>query len=249
MATPTDTPRSWVSALAVGVFAVGAAGLLGVAPLWSLIAGVLITAAAWDTFPRWSPWLRRHLSAKVTAMARRPRLAVAIILIAPPLAISAAWDQAHPTTVWIPLALMVGPYVAFHVHAFASRDSDRPTARWWWAWLPLASILVVFFAVGGPFRARWAYCQSRLTAAVTAGEPVEIANTGRFCWHDATERTVDGERRLYFGGADDGDGSGLVYSPTGAIEQSAGLALLRDLGGGWYYFEEGSIVRGFWFDG
>lgn len=248
---PATAPCSWAAAVALGIFAVGAAGVLDTAPFWSLCWGIATVSVARFGLPDPMPRLLAWTQNDSPRWSQHPRAAVTLLFVAPPLALTAAWEVASPTVLWSPWALVWGVPVGLFVYGYALRRGGgiRPQ-RWWWVWLPLASLVILFFAVGGPFRVRWAYCESRLTAAVTAGTPVDIPSTGRFCWHDAVERTVDGERRLYISGADDdGDGKGLVHSPSGAIERAAGFSLLSELGDDWYYFEEGSPAKGFWFDG
>lgn len=248
--TTPDRPCSWPAALAIGTFTVGVVGVLRFSPFWALVSGLASVFAVRSGLPDPMPRLLAWTHTDTPRWTKHPRVAVAAFFIMPPLALTAAWAAAQPTTLWSPWALIYGVAVGLHVYGYAlHRGGGTRPRRWWWVWLSMASLVILFFAGGGPFRARWAYCESRLTAAVTADEPVDIPTTGRFCWHDAVERTVDGERRLYISGADDGDGTGLVYSPAGEIEHSPGLELVRSLGGGWYYFEEGSAVKGFWFDG
>ena len=93
-------------------------------------------------------------------------------------------------------------------------------------------------------------------ATVAAHQVVgfDDAAAGRWCWPDADARTVDGDLRLYTDVDDSPDapadsGSGLVYSPTAAVEQAGNIRVLVPLGSDWYWFETGSPVRDFWFDG
>ena len=240
---------SWPASLAIGSFVVGVAGVLDTAPFWAICCGLAAVLVVHFNLPDPMPRLLTWTHTDAPRWTNHPRIVITVFFVLLPLSLTAAWAAASPSQLWNPWALFYGLPVGLHVFAFSLRrgGGSRPQ-RWWWIWLPLASLVILFFAVGGPFRARWAYCESRLTAAVSAGEPVEIHSTGRFCWHDAVERTVDGERRLYISGADEeGDGEGLVHSPSGAIERAPGIEMLRSLGGGWYYFEEGSPEKGFWF--
>jgi hypothetical protein len=129
------------------------------------------------------------------------------------------------------------------------RAIGRPI-RWFRAWLVVCLAVGLFHTFGGPFHARWAYCESRLTDAVTTHSPIDSDSVGWLCWPDTNERVVDDETRLYFdGGVNSTSGSGLVYSPDGTIEHAGGLKALRDLGDGWYWFETGSVLRNIWIDG
>lgn len=242
-----DRHYTWPASLTIGVAAVGILGVLGTAPFWALCGGVAAAASAHYSLPDQSVRLLQ-LAGRAPGSLNVERAIIVLLFLAPLIALSTAWGAATPRLLWSPWWLVYGVGFGFFAYAFALRrgGGERPQ-RWWWAWLPLAILVVGFFAVGGPFRVRWAYCEARLTDAVVAGEVIEIANTGRFCWHDTEQLTVDGERRLYFGSVN--DANGLVYSPAGAIEESDGIRLLRELGGGWYYFEEGSAVHDFWFDG
>jgi hypothetical protein len=248
-AEPPSTHFSWGASLAIGVFVVGVIGALQIAPFWSLCWGAGAALAARFGLPDRSARLLALTVAEEPRPAKHQRLAVAGLFLAPLIALAGVWDAATPAQLWYPWALVWGVGFGFLVYAFAVRrgGGTRPQ-RWWWAWLPIAGIVVVFFAAGGPFRARWSYCESRLSAAVARDEPIERSNTGRFCWHDATDKTVDGQRRLYLEDGTAGSGTGFAYSPDRAIEQTPGLQLLRNLGNGWYYFEEGSALRDFWFD-
>ena len=245
----TVTHFSWGAALAIGVFVVGVIGALQIAPFWSLCWGVGAAITARFGLPDRSARLLALTAAEEPRSPTHRRPLVALIFLAPFIAVVGVWDAATPAQLWYPWALVWGVGFGFLVYAFAvRRGGGTHPQRWWWAWLPIAAVVVVFFAAGGPFRVRWAHCEPRLTAAIERGDPIERSNTGRFCWHDAVEKTVDGQRRLYLEDAGEGRGAGFVYSPDGAVETAPGLQLLRKLGDGWYYFEEGSALRDFWFD-
>jgi hypothetical protein len=200
--------------------------------------------------------LRRKFFSTERSVVRwvEPALCFAVL----PAAMTAAWGESGPNRMWSPWALLFTCCVAWWAWSIAQRcrDSGR-RARWWPVWLVGAIVVGGFFVVGGPFRARWAYCQERLTQVVVGGGSSGLSGTGRFCWHDARQRSVNGQTRFYAIGGDvdpydnhvDLDGNGFVYSPDRSIEHQDGITALRVLGGGWYYFESGSVDDGFWLDG
>jgi len=182
---------------------------------------------------------------------RRPRVLLALFAVFPlALAINAC-QSAGPDDQWNTLAAAITAAGCWVGWSFAEhgRSIGRPI-RWFPFWLTVCLAIGIFHTVGGPFHVRWAYCQSRLTAAVTQGTPIGAHATGWMCWPDAHVRVVNDQTRLYLdGGINSETGQGLVYSPDGAIEQTSRLQALRDLGDGWYWFETGSVVRSIWFDG
>jgi hypothetical protein len=182
---------------------------------------------------------------------RRPRVMLALFALFPIALAINAWETAGPDDQWNTLAAAITAGGCWVGWSFAQhgRAIGRPI-RWFPAWLVLCLAIGGFHTIGGPFHARWAVCESRLTDAVTAGRPIDKDSVGWLCWPDTHERVVDGQTRLYFdGGLNSDTGAGLVYSPDAAIEREGGIRSLRDLGDGWYWFETGSVLRGIWFDG
>ncbi|MDO8361465.1 MAG: hypothetical protein Q7V88_01085 [Actinomycetota bacterium] len=250
--------RSWPFALAVGatVAALAAFALqLAVVPTLLVLVGVTALMLLDPSTARLAHRLIDMFEIDVTddsePLEKRPRLMVALFCLFPLVMAINAWQSSGPDEMWNQLAAAITAAGCWVGWAFAQhgRAIGRPV-RWWPVWLTVALAVGVFYTVGGPFRARWAYCQPKLTVAVTRGEEVTKANTGSFCWHSARQRVVDGQTRLYLEGDEgDDDATGLVYSPDHAIERTPGIRMLRDLGDGWYYFEIGSVVRSIWFDG
>lgn len=254
--TRAERPHtSWGLSIAGGAFAYGVLGTIGAHPFWAGWIGAATVAAIRLSRPEPAAWLLRWLEDRLLLpedAKKSPTMLIIGIFLLPLLALySAVAGVAEPTDVWNPGALAITSLGAALVYAFAHyHGTGERAARWWPFWLVLAVVIGSFVLVGGPFRTRWSYCESRLTAAVAAGEDISTANTGRFCWHDAVERTVDGERRLYFdGGEQDDNGKGLVLSTDRSIEHAAGIRYLRRLTNGWYYFETGSVVHGYWANG
>jgi len=258
--TDAPTPRpGWGWSLASASLAVGFVAIFfPVAPFWCLV-WLAIIALVLRLTPVGSRLVQRERSALLSGLAasphvtERPRLvAVLAFLPVPIIAGSLAWDLSDPSDLWNGGILFVAAMFGFLVWTVVQelRGAGQP-ARWWAPWVVLTSLLGAFFLVGGPSRVRWAYCEDRLTRVVAAGGDVTEANTGSACWHDAVQREEDGQVRLYLemGEPDGSGGEGLVYSPDRSVEQAGGLRELIDLGGGWYWFETGSPVRSFWFDG
>ena len=251
-------PGRWTFAIAMGATA---AALIAFALQLALVpaAIVLVAATALVRFDAPTGRLARRLiirfETNVTddadTIERRPRVLMALFAIFPLILAINAWETAGPDDQWNTLASAITAGGCWVGWSFAQhgRAIGRPI-RWFPAWLVLCLAIGLFHTFGGPFHARWASCESRLTAAVTAGEPVDDRSVGWMCWPDTTQKTVEGQTRLYFdGGVNSNSGSGLVYSPDGAIEHAGGLKALRDLGDGWYWFETGSVLRNIWIDG
>lgn len=259
---PSDPSKSfsarWSFALAAGatIAAISAVVLqLAVVPTALACAGatalIQLDAQAATLARRLVMRFETDVTEDASRIERRPWVTLALFCLFPLAMAFNAWISAEPDDQWNPLAAAITAGGCWVGWAFAQqlRLSHR-ASRWFPAWLTVALAVGIFYTVGGPFRVRWAVCESRLTAAVQRGEPIERDTVGRMCWYDATERDVDGERRLYFdGGQLNANGTGLVYSPDRSIEQAGGIRVLRELGGGWYWFETGSVLRSIWFDG
>lgn len=257
-AHPHTTRDRWLLAVALGATA---SSLIAFALQLALIPAVLVMVAATmlvgldEPTARLARRLMIRFETDVTddsePIDRRPRLLMVLFAVFPLALAINAWETAGPDDQWNTLAAAItaaGCWVgwSFSVHGKAI---GRPL-RWFPAWLALCVAIGVFHTVGGPFHVRWAYCQSRLTDAVTSGATVNKSSVGWMCWPDSTQREVDGQTRLYLdGGVTSLSGEGLVYSPDGAITRSPGIRALRDLGSGWYWFETGSVERSIWFDG
>lgn len=256
-----DAPHrrpSWGLCIASAAPVVGLLSILfPLAPFWALMWMLVICLVLRFT-PLGGRWLQTERLALVSglvahpAILRHPRLTgVALFAVPMVLVIAVVWQFSDPNYQWNGGVLWISSifgYLAWTV-AIELRAAGHQ-ARWWRPWLTLMVITTVFVLVGGPARARWAYCDDKLSAAVQSGEQVTKANTGRFCWWDADQQIVDGQVRLYTETDDEhpGEGEGLAYSPDGAIEMSGGLDLLIKLGDGWYWFETGTPVRNFWFE-
>jgi len=243
---------SWGLSIAGGAFTYGLLSAIGANPFWAAWIGVAAFGIIRLSRPEPAAWLLSWLEDRLLLpedAKKSPTPLIIGIFLLPFLALySGVAGLAEPTDVWNPGAMALTGLGAAIVYAFAHyRGTAERAARWWPYWLVLAIAVGSFVLIGGPFRTRWSYCESRLSAAVAAGEAISTDNTGRFCWHDAVERTVDGERRLYFdGGEQDDSGKGLVLSSDRSIEHAAGIKFLRRLTNGWYYFETGSVVHGYW---
>ena len=249
---------SWGVCIASAAPVVGLLSILfPLAPFWAIVWMLGIVLLLRFT-PLGSRWLQTEKSALLSGFVahpvilRHPRL-TAVALFALPIVIVVAvmWQFSDPNYLWNGGVLWISSifgYLAWTV-AIELRAAGHQ-ARWWNTWLTLMVLTTAFVVVGGPARARWAYCEDKLADAVTSGEQVTKANTGRFCWWDAEQLVVDGQTRLYTDQDDQNaaEGEGLVYSPDGAIEKAGGIEVLIDLGEGWYWFETGSPVRNFWFD-
>ncbi|MDO8403157.1 MAG: hypothetical protein Q7T27_06640 [Pseudomonas sp.] len=184
-------------------------------------------------------------------LERRPRALVGLFALFPIALAINAWQAAGPDDQWNTLSAAITAGGCWVGWSFAEhgRATGRPI-RWFPYWLAISMAVGVFHTVGGPFHVRWAVCESRLTEAVQQGKPLSTSTTGWMCWPDSHPREVDGQQRLYLdGGIVNDNGEGLVYSPDGAIERAGRIKALRDLGGGWYWFETGSTERSIWFDG
>jgi len=259
VASASDGGRPGVGwSLASAALVVGSGSLLfSIAPFWCLFWLVAITAGLRYT-PIGAKVARREREALLGGLSRnglvtRWPLATAAVAFLLPIAmlVGLSPDLSDPSDQWNGGILFVVAVIGFltWLVVLELRVAGR-RARWWGAWVTLACVVAGFMLVGGPARVRWAHCVDRLTTVVEAGNDVTESNTGRFCWHDADQRTVDGQVRLYL---DRGDGSGegasgLVYSPDGAVESAGDVRSLIDLGDGWFWFETGSLVRNFWFD-
>jgi len=252
-----DRP-GWGWSITSAAFIVGFAAIFfRVPPFWYLLwLGVLIVVIRLT--PLGERTVQREQSALLAGLVPSQRitsrpLLTAVAAFLPLLVILPAfsWDLSDPADLWNGGILC--PIAVFGLLTWTVVQELRATghrARWWTAWVVLAVLVAGFFLVGGPARLRWNYCKDRLTTVVAAGGEVTSDNTGALCWHDAEQRVVDGDIRLYTdaGDTDGNDAAGLVYSPDGAVERSGDIRSLIDLGGGWYWFETGSLVRDFWFD-
>lgn len=251
-------PGRWTFSLAMGATA---AALIAFALQLALVptAIVFVAASALVRLDAPTERLARRLIIRfgtdvtddADAIERRPRVMMALFAVFPLALAVNAWETAGPDDQWNTLAAAITAGGCWVGWSFAQhgRAIGRPI-RWFPVWLVLCLAIGVFHTLGGPFHARWAYCESRLTDAVTAGRTIDDRSVGWLCWPDTHERVVDGETRLYFdGGISSDTGEGLVYSPDGSIERSGGMRALRNLGSGWYWFETGSVMRSIWFDG
>jgi len=256
--TPPHEPGRWTIAIAVGATASSMiAFALQLAVIPTLIVLVVVTALVRLDAPtsRLAQRLIIRFESDVTddaeTIERRPRLLLAMFALFPLALAINAWQTAEPNDQWNTLAAAITAAGCWVGWSFAEhgRRSGRPI-RWFPVWLSLCMAIGLFHTVGGPFRVRWAMCEQRLTDAVAARVDVSESSVGRFCWPEAHEREVDGLVRLYLeGGITSESGEGLVHSPDGAIVRAPGLRVLRDLGGGWWWFQTGSVERSIWFDG
>jgi hypothetical protein len=259
----TDSSRpGWGWAIASAALIVGlAAFFFPLAPFWTLLWLVALALVLALT-PLGNSWVITQQSALLSEVGshpfitRHPRLVAAAVFVLPmALAPGIAWDLSDPGQRWNGGALWAVAVFGFLVRTVVEelRRAGRP-ARWWKPWLALTLVLGGFVLVGGPARLRWAECDAAMTAAASGDRDFSAAATGRWCWDEAEVRDVDGTLRLYVGVDDSADappdaGTGLAYSPDGRIETAGGVRILIPLGDGWYWFETGSPVRRFWFDG
>lgn len=270
-------PRpGWGWAIGSATLVVGfVAFFFPVAPFWAIVWWSALTALLGHTAlgHRWVITERSGLLSEMAAhpwIARHPRLVTGAMFAAPALLVPGiVWDLSDAGQRWNGGALW-----AVAVFGFLARTGVEALraaghrARWWPLWVVLAVTIGGFVVVGGPARVRWAGCESALTAAVRTparddGDGVLEANdldlsagtTRAWCWRDARVRIVDGEVRLYtaVGQATrsgvDAPGEGLAYSPSGNILAAGGISRLVPLGDDWYWFETGTPLRNFWFDG
>lgn len=219
------------------------------APFWTLLwlAALTVLFGLTPLGERWVITQRSALLSDVVAhpsVSNHPRLVAAAVFIVPAVLVpGVAWDLSDPGQRWNGGALWGIAVFGFLVRSMVEElRSAGHRARWWFVWLALAIVLGGLMLVGAPGRIRWAYCESRMN------------DGGTLCWGDAARRVVGGDQRYYFDiddspGALPDAGEGLVYSPTRAIETAGVVRVLVPLGDGWYWFETGSPVRDFWFDG
>lgn len=172
----TARPCSWPASLAIGTFTVGVVGVLRFSPFWALVSGLAIAFAVRAGLPDPTPasGVDPHRHATLDAHSSRRRDGVFFRSRRP----SRSPQRGRPPS---------PPPCGHRGRRFTSLSASRLRAcvssgggtrpRRWWVWLSMASLVILFFAVGGPFRARWAYCESRLTAVVTADEPIQRSNT------------------------------------------------------------------------
>lgn len=259
----TDSSRpGWGWAIASAALIVGlAAYFFPLAPFWTLLWLVTLVLLLRLT-PLGHRWVITQQSALLSEVGthplitRHPRLvAVAVFALPVVLAPGIAWDLSDPGQRWNGGALWAMAVFGFIVRTVVEelRRSGRP-ARWWKPWLALTLALGGLVLVGGPARIRWAECDGPMTVAATTDLDFSREATGRWCWDGAEQRMVDGVLRLYVSTDDAPDappdsGEGLAFSPDGRITTSGGIRTLVPLGDGWYWFETGSPVHSFWFDG
>ncbi|MFM7253267.1 MAG: hypothetical protein ACKO27_09420 [Ilumatobacteraceae bacterium] len=257
-----DSRPGWGWAIASAALIVGlAAFFFPLAPFWTLLWLVAL-AVVLQLTPLGTRWVVTQQSALLSEVGthplitRHPRLVASAVFVLPAvLAPGIAWDLSDPGQRWNGGALWAMAVFGFLVRTAVEelRRTGHP-ARWWSSWLALTLVIGGFVLVGGPARARWAHCDAAMTAAARADLDFSADATGRWCWGDAVVRTVDGGLRLYVEVDDSPEapadsGTGLAYSPDGTIETAAGIRALVPIGDGWYWFETGSPVRSFWFDG
>lgn len=256
--TPTAERASWAFSLAMGATTAAIAAFilqLAVVPTALVLVGVGLLVRLDAPTGRLARRLIIRFETDVTEdseqLERRPRAMLALYALFPLALAINAWESAGPDDQWNTLAAAITALGCWVGWSFAEhgRQIGRPL-RWFPYWLALSLAIGGFHTVGGPFHVRWASCESKLTDAVQAGEPITSHTTGWMCWPDAHVREVNGETRLYLdGGIANDNGEGLAYSPDGAIEAAPHIKALRDLGDGWYWFETGSALRFVWFDG
>lgn len=249
------------AALVVGLVAF----FFPLAPFWSLfwLAGLTLVFALTPLGAKWVITQQSALLAEVShpVVTRHPRAVAVTVFVLPALLVpGVAWDLSDPGQLWNGGALWAIAVFGFLVRTVVEelRDSGHP-ARWWKPWLAVTIVAGTLALVGAPARLRWQHCAPLLRAAVDAAPSpdqvdVSAASTDRWCWTDADVRVVDDQVRLYTAFDDGADappdaGEGMVFSPDRAIESAGDVRVLVDLGDGWYWFETGSPLRDFWFDG
>lgn len=254
----------WGWSLASATLVVGlVAFFFPLAPFWTLLWLVGLTALFALT-PLGSRWVATQTAALLSDVAahpvigRHPRIvAVAVFVLPVVFTPGVAWDLSDPGQRWNGGALWAIAVLGVLVRSMvAELRSTGHRARWWQPWLVLTIVAGALMLVGLPARVRWAHCQPGLTAAVTGAttaDEVDISDD-RWCWSDAEVRIVAGDVRLYTEvdtspTASPDAGEGIAYSPGRAIETAGSVRVLVPLGDGWYWFETGSPVRDFWFDG
>lgn len=264
--TRGDTHPGWGWSIASATLVVGlAAFFFPLAPFWTLLwlAALSLVLGLTPLGAKWVITQQSALLADVThpALTRHPRLVAATVFVLPTLLVpGVAWDLSDPGQRWNGGALWAIAVFGFLVRTVVEElRAAGHRSRWWKPWLLITIVAGVMVLAGVPARARWAHCAPLLQAAVEAApslDRVDVSSEGtdRWCWTNADVRVVDGELRLYTGVDDAADapvnaGEGIVFSPDGAIETAGGVRVLVALGDGWYWFETGSPVRNFWFDG
>lgn len=259
--TPSRHP-GWGWAIASAALIVGlVAFFFPLAPFWTLLwfTALVLLLGLTPLGERWVITQQSALLSEVGThpfITRHPRLvAIGVFVLPALLSPGIAWDLSDAGQRWNGGALWAIAVFGFLVRTVVEelRRSGRP-ARWWTAWFAITLVLGGFMLVGGPARVRWSHCESVLTGAVTSTGGFSTDQLDRWCWPDADTRMVDGQLRLYTDTDDSPDapvdsGSGLVYSPDAAIEHAGDVRVLVPLGDDWYWFETGSPVRDFWFDG
>lgn len=265
-ATRGDRHPGWGWSLASATLVVGlAAFFFPLAPFWTLLwlAALSLVFGLTPLGAKWVITQQSALLADVThpALTRHPRLVAAVVFVLPTLLVpGVAWDLSDPGQRWNGGALWAIAVFGFLVRTVVEElRAAGHRARWWKPWLAITIVAGVLVLAGAPARARWSHCAPLLRAAIEAAPSPEMVDvsadsTDRWCWTDADVRVVDGEVRLYTDlddaiDAPPNSGEGIVFSPDAAVESAGEVRVLVPLGDGWYWFETGSPVRDFWFDG
>jgi uncharacterized membrane protein HdeD (DUF308 family) len=265
-ASRAETHPGWGWSIASATLVVGlAAFFFPLAPFWTLLwlAALSLVFGLTPLGAKWVITQRSALLADVThpALTRHPRLVAVVVFVLPTLLVpGVAWDLSDPGQRWNGGALWAIAVFGFLVRTVVEElRAAGHRARWWKPWLLITIVAGMLVLVGAPARARWAHCEPLLRAAVDAApslEQVDVSTdaTDRWCWTNADLRVVDGDLRLYTDIDDAADapanaGEGIVFSPDRSVETAGGVRVLIGLGDGWYWFETGSPVRRFWFDG